>query len=237
MDRAAAVATDARRDLSIEFKNDGSIVTNVDRAVETFLRKELEHGWPGTSFWGEEFGKDSISDKGYWLIDPIDGTSNFAFGSPLWGISVGFAMDGELSFGAVWLSDLDEKYLAETGKGAFLNRSPLDPIPPGAIEPFHLISRDTLEQYAGQSIPGKMRYSGAFVVDGTFTATQRYRGMIGKGEYLYDAAACVVLNRELGADIRWANGEALDYPELIGGRRFDRAWVICPKDSEFFLED
>ena len=239
MDRAATIAIDARRHQTTELKKDGSIVTNADRAVETYLRDALSREWPKTSFWGEEFGTEPISDAGHWLIDPIDGTSNFSFGSPLWGISVALAKEGRIELGAVWLPDLNEHYLSKFGEGASCNGRTLEQIPPGQIEAHELISYDDsiLNRYTGQAIAGKMRYAGAFVIDGCFTARQRYRGMIGKGEYLYDAAACIGINTELGADIRWANGEALDYPELIAGRRFDRAWLIYPGNSEFFLED
>ncbi|MBC8066106.1 MAG: hypothetical protein H7Y17_14840 [Chlorobia bacterium] len=239
IDRAAEIALQARQQMKAELKPDGSIVTNADRAVEEFLRLELSAQWPGTSFWGEEFGRDAVSDKGHWLIDPIDGTSNFRFGSPLWGISVGLAVGDRMELGAVWLPVLGEFYLAERGKGAWMNGQPLSPIPPGPIEAHQLLSYcdSIVRRYSTQAIPGKMRCAGAFVIDGTFTAMQRYRGMIGGGEYLYDAAASILINEELGAEIRWADGKALDYAELIAGKRFDRAWIIFPSGSGFHLSE
>lgn len=237
MDHAAKIALESRVQQRMELKPDGSIVTNADRAVEEFFRVELLKTWPKTSVWGEEFGRDEISPDGYWLIDPIDGTSNFAFGSPLWGISVGFSVGQELRFGAVWLPDLAEFYVAELGKGAWCNGELLTQIPPGAIQPHELVSHNESvpRRYPNQAIPGKMRCAGAFVIDGTFTARQRYRGLIGRGEYLYDAAGAILVNQELGAEIRWADGKALDYGELIGGGRFDRGWIIFPPKSGFFL--
>ncbi len=237
MDRAGEIALSSRIRRGFDLKADGSIVTSTDKAVEEFLRRELALAWPGTSFWGEEFGREEVSEAGYWLIDPIDGTSNFAFGSPLWGISVGLAVGGHLEMGAIWLPDLDETYLAEKGQGAWVNGTSLPTIPPGPIRPHELVSyHDGISRwYSGQKFPGKMRCSGAFVIDGTFTARQRFRGMIGRGEYLYDAAASIVLNRELGAEIRWADGTELSLGPLIGGRPFDRAWVIFPERSGFGL--
>lgn len=237
MDRAGQIALESRLHRSLDLKADGTIVTSTDVAVEEFLREQLSAAWPGTRFWGEEIGREEPAEDGYWLIDPIDGTSNFAFGSPLWGISVGFAVGGVLELGAVWLPDLRERYVAERGQGAWVNMEPLAAIPPGPIHPHELVSYhdETARWYSGQGFPGKMRCSGAFVIDGTFTARQRFRGMIGRGEYLYDAAASILLNQELGADVRWADGSDLDLAQLIAGHRFQRAWVIFPHGSDFRL--
>lgn len=239
MDRAGEIALSARVGRSLDLKKDGSIVTSADKAVEGFLRIELAKAWPGTSFWGEEFGRDLPTKDGYWLIDPIDGTSNFAFGSPLWGISVGLAVEGQLELGAIWLPDLNETYLAEKGKGAWVNGSAMMPIPAGPVQAHQLVSyHDGIARwYSGQKFPGKMRCSGAFVIDGTFTAQQRFRGLIGRGEYLYDAAASILINEELGAEVRWADGSALDYAPLLDGESFGRAWVIFPRESGFTLTE
>ena len=239
MDRAADLAIRIRATMDSELKADGSIVTTADREVETFLRKELADAWPGTTFWGEEFGREEPSDAGYWLIDPIDGTSNFSFGSPLWGISVAMAVEDRIELGAVWLPDLNEAYLAEAGQGAFRNGLPMANIPPGPILRHQLVSVNELilRNYRPHELPGKFRCAGAFVVDGTFAATQRYRGLIGYGEYLYDAAACMLIAQELGAEIRWASGGSLPMAELVAGQRMVPAWVVFPQDSGFQLPD
>lgn len=239
MDRAGAIALSARVGRSLDLKKDGSIVTSADKAVEEFLRVELAKAWPGTSFWGEEFGRHVPAEAGYWLIDPIDGTSNFAFGSPLWGISVGLAIQGRMELGAIWLPDLKETYLAERGKGAWANGTEMPIVPPGPVKAHELVSyHDGIaRRYSGQKFPGKMRCSGAFVIDGTFTAKQRFRGLIGRGEFLYDAAASILINEELGAEVRWADGSPLDYAPLLDGQSFGRAWVIFPRDSGFTLTE
>lgn len=239
MDRAGEIALSARVGRSLDLKKDGSIVTSADKAVEEFLRVELAKAWPGTSFWGEEFGRDVPAEPGYWLIDPIDGTSNFAFGSPLWGISVGLVVGGNIELGAIWLPDLNETYLAERGKGAWANGTEMPIVPPGQVKAHELVSyHDGIARwYSGQQFPGKMRCSGAFVIDGTFTAKQRFRGLIGRGEYLYDAAASILINEELGAEVRWADGSSIDYAPLLDGQSFGRAWVIFPRNSGFTLAE
>ncbi|HWD37798.1 MAG TPA: inositol monophosphatase family protein, partial [Fimbriimonas sp.] len=198
---AGEVAMQGRGRLVSELKKDGSIVTNADRDVETWLRPRLTELVPGSSVWGEEFGHDGMSEHGLWLVDPVDGTSNFSFGSPLWGVSVALMVEDRIVLGAISLPDLGELYLAEHGQGAFKNGDRIPAIPPGPIRDHELLSYgEGVAKFLGsRKAPGKQRLSGAFVVDGTFTAVQRYRGLIGIRERLYDVAACLAICAELDA--------------------------------------
>ncbi|CAN5629561.1 inositol monophosphatase family protein [soil metagenome] len=234
---AASLALAERPKMRSELKPDGSIVTTVDRAVEMFLRKALPDVVRGVGFWGEEFGHDEGEGASRWLVDPIDGTSNFTYGSPLWGISIALIEDGKLTLGAVALPDLHETYMGELGGGTTLNGVPLPPIPPGEIRPEQLLSYGEylLIDYGPDAFPGKMRIGGAFVVDGCFVLTQRLRGMIARRERLYDAAAVVLMARELGADVRYADGRPFDEHELAKGGKITDAWAILPRDSGFHL--
>jgi len=235
-DEAGRLAQSERQRLARELKPDGSIVTNADRAVETWLREKLPAFIPGTTVWGEEFGFDEAGENGRWLVDPVDGTSNFAFGSPLWGVSIGFEVGGRLKMGVVALPDLGETYLGEDGGGAFLNGERLPQIPPGPIRPEELTSYNDTVVRKLTSVPGKMRLSGAFVVDGTFTVHQRYRALVAIRERMYDVAACVVLAREVGADVRYIDGAPFEEKELMRDEKIGRLWGILPRDSGWVAE-
>ena len=235
--KAGKIAQDARRVLSRELKPDGSIVTNGDRVVEEFLRVELPK-IVDAPIWGEEFGYAEESPDGVWAVDPVDGTTNYAFGSPLWGVSIALVKGDEAVLGAVFLPDLDEMYLASLGGGAFCNGNRLAPIPKGSVEKFETVSYNdnVLQRCPGEKLPGKMRCSGAFVVDGAFVAQQRYRGLIGVREKLYDMAACVCICRELGADVRYLDGDVLSIGALRENKAISKPWVIFPSESRFFLK-
>jgi len=219
-----------------ELKKDGSIVTNADRDAELFIRSELQRFIPGSTVWGEEFGHDGDSPDGLWLVDPIDGTSNFSFGSPLWGVSVALLKDGVIQLGAICLPDLGELYVAENEKGAFRNGSAMSPIPSGAVRNEELVSYgdSVLKHHPDIGIPGRQRLSGAFVIDGTFTAMQRTRGLVGFRERLYDVAVCILLGAELGADVRYADGATFDVQALSQPVQIDKPWLIFPRDSGYF---
>lgn len=231
---AGALAQKERERLVRELKPDGSIVTNGDKAVELWLRKELTAFVPDTTVWGEEFGFEDAGPGGRWLVDPVDGTSNYAYGSPLWGVSIAYERDGDLRFGAVALPDLDEVFLAEAGEGAYLNGERLAPIEPGPIHPHELTSYNDWIARALSDVPGKQRLSGAFVIDGTFAVRGRYRALVAMRERLYDVAACVLLAREVGMDVRYIDGTPFTERDLLVNDKIGRPWGILPRDSGYF---
>lgn len=233
MRQAGVIAQGARKSLGREQKSDGSIVTAGDRAVETFLRPQLQNLISGTNVYGEEFGHDGMGQNGLWVVDPVDGTSNYAFGSPLWGVSVGLVQDHQITLGAVFLPDLDEMYLAFKGGGATCNGRSLEPIPQGKILGIELMSYNDnlLKAHPGRIWPGKMRCSGAFVIDAMWVAQQRFRGLIGIRGKLYDIAASLLINQELGADVSYIDGSEMDIEELSKGNTIPKPYSILPQGA------
>lgn len=109
----------ARRDTLV---NDSKLapldlVTEADRAVENLLKTELAEAFPKDGFWGEETGGDP--SRSLWVADPIDGTSNFVAGLPLWGTSLAYVEDGEAKLGFLIFPLLGTSYEATKGGGAF----------------------------------------------------------------------------------------------------------------------
>jgi myo-inositol-1(or 4)-monophosphatase len=235
--RAGRMAQEERRRLTLELKPDGSIVTNADRGVELFLREELPKLVPDTGIWGEEFEWDPAGVNGAWAVDPVDGTSNFSYGGLIWGTSVGLMQGGDCVLAAIYLPDIDELYVGERSKGAWLNGRPLPLIPPGKILDQELVSFDDalLKRFPKARVPGKMRCYGAFVADAMFTACQRFRGMVGRREKLYDIAASVAILRELDAEIRYADGDKFDLAGLCAGEKVTKPWLMFPRENGFYL--
>ena len=105
--------------LGVTMKGAQDWLTVADGAVEDFLRARLAALFPGDTVIGEEGGGDA-SDA-VWIIDPIDGTANFARGDRNWCISIGFLLNHEPTIGIVAAPALDELYVAQRGQGATLN--------------------------------------------------------------------------------------------------------------------
>lgn len=237
MREAGEIAKNAQAGITHELKGDGSIVTPADRRVEEFLRRRLDQ-IVAAPVNGEELGAAPEGENGLWCIDPIDGTSNYTFGSPLWGVSVGLVQGEQVLAGAVYLPCLDEMYMAELGQGAQMNGRALPPIPPGEIHPWELVSYPDrlMRKYPEAKMPGKLRHTGAFVVDATFVCAQRYRGLVGLREKLHDVAACIGIARELNAQVRYGDGSPLLLEPLKEpGAKLDKGWLIFPRASDFTL--
>ncbi len=108
-----------RRSFSTEQKRDGSPVTTADREAEQLLRTAVTAAFPGDGFLGEEFG-ETPSQSGYrWIVDPIDGTTSFVHGVPLWGTLIGIEHDGRVVAGVISMPGLDESVYGSAGEGAW----------------------------------------------------------------------------------------------------------------------
>src|ERR1700731_2728150 len=108
--------------LQVSLKGPGNFVTAADRRAEEILREELARARPGYGFLGEEGGRHEGSDKTHcWIVDPLDGTTNFLHGIPQFAISIGLEREGTIVAGVVYNPANEEMFLAERGKGAFLN--------------------------------------------------------------------------------------------------------------------
>jgi histidinol-phosphatase len=107
-----------RSGLAIETKPDLTPVTEADRAVEVELRRILADERPGDAILGEEHGATGSGSR-RWILDPIDGTRNYARGIPVWGTLIALEEDGVVQLGMVSAPALSHRWWAERGSGAF----------------------------------------------------------------------------------------------------------------------
>ncbi len=108
--------------LQVSIKGPGDFVTIADKKAEKTLFEELSKGRPGYGFLMEEGGEIEGSDKSHrWIIDPLDGTTNFLHGLPVFAISLALEREGQLVAAVVYNPATDETFLAEKGQGAWYN--------------------------------------------------------------------------------------------------------------------
>ena len=108
--------------LQVSLKGPANFVSAADHRSEEILLRELEKARPGYGFTGEEGGKREGADKTHtWIVDPLDGTTNFLHGIPQFCIAIGLLRENTVVAGVVYNPILDELFTAERGKGAFLN--------------------------------------------------------------------------------------------------------------------
>ena len=204
--------------LQVSQKGPGDYVSAADIKAEKILRTELTKARPRFGFLMEEAGEVSGEDTHHrWIIDPIDGTTNFLHGIPHFAISIGLEMDGEIIAGLVFNPITDEMYYAEKGKGAFLNDTRLRVSARGNLNesviatgiPFH--GRPGHKPFLAQlervmaEVAG-VRRMGTASLDLAYVAAGRCDGFWEAGLKPWDIAAGIILVREAGGYITEMNG-------------------------------
>ena len=125
---ADLIAIDRYRaqDLDVQLKPDRSQVTDADTRVEKVIREHLASARPDDAILGEEFGTDGRSTR-QWIVDPIDGTSNFVRGVPIWGALIALVIDGVPEVGVVSAPALGKRWWAATGHGSWVQEEGREP--------------------------------------------------------------------------------------------------------------
>ncbi|RYH08452.1 inositol monophosphatase family protein [Tropicimonas sp. IMCC6043] len=138
--KAGRIALERFRTSSFTVHEKGmhEFVSEVDRETENFIRVRLAERFPADGFLGEELGGAHCAAT--WIVDPIDGTTNFVRNIPFWCLSAGFVVDGQPEVGVVYDPNLDEMFAAHRGGGSWLNGKPISvsntATPKGAILAF-----------------------------------------------------------------------------------------------------
>ncbi len=192
--------------LQVSLKGPGNFVCAADHRAETVLREELGRARPGYSFLGEEGGKLEGTDKTHtWIVDPLDGTTNFLHGIPQFAISIGLEREGTIIAGVIYNPANDELFTAERGKGAFLNEQRL-----------RVAGRRRLaEAVVACALPHQGR--GAASLDLAWTAAGRLDAYWERNLSPWDMAAGILMVREAGGfatdlegkDAMFASGDIL----------------------------
>lgn len=107
--------------VEIEYKGDVDLVTEADRKAETLIVERLKARWPGFDITGEEGARSRTGSEYHWYIDPLDGTTNFAHGYPVFAVSIALEHKNERVAGVVYDPTRDEMFAAEKGGGTLLN--------------------------------------------------------------------------------------------------------------------
>ena len=196
--------------LQVSKKGQGDFVTNADLRAEKILFEELSTARPGYGFLLEEKGIVEGTDKTHrWIIDPLDGTTNFMHGIPHFAISVALERDGTLVAGIVYNPVTDELFYAERGQGAFGPTGRLRVAARSKLADAVLACGAPHGERAGRpefinevetllpSIAGLRRF-GAASLDLAYVASGRVDGFWERGLNAWDMAAGIVLVREAG---------------------------------------
>lgn len=211
-----------RKSLSISSKSSGDFVTEVDKACEEVIIETLSKAYPDHRFLGEENGSQGNEESEYeWIIDPLDGTTNFIHGIDQFAVSIACKKGKHLVHAVVYDTCRNQLFTATKGKGAFLdgqrirasNATILRNSLIGTGFPFR--EDDDYESYMNllknmmESTCG-LRRPGSAALDLCWVACGRYDGFFEKGIKPWDIAAGALIAKEAGALVTDFSGES-DY--------------------------
>ena len=224
--------------LQVSKKGPADYVSRADRRAEDILRAELVKARPAYGLLMEESGAVAGSDtSNRWIVDPLDGTTNFLHGIPHFAISIALERDGEPFAGVIYNPVPDEMYVAERGSGAFLNgrrlrvsgRRVVDEALFATGIPFKGLPdhpQFLLQLARVMAVSSGVRRFGAAALDLAYVAAGRYDGYWENGLNPWDIAAGMVLVREAGGFVT----------DLDGGRTMFSGGGICAGSSTMHAE-
>ncbi len=214
-----ALLEQRRAGYRVQFKGEIDLVTDADRRSERTVVSLIQQRFPEHRILAEEGSTGGSSTRYRWIIDPLDGTTNFAHGYPHYGVSVGLEIDGDLAVGAVYDPILDELFHASAGSGAFLNGEPLQVSETDSLLRSLLCTgfpydRSKLNgslrhwQYFVRRAQG-VRRDGSAALDLCYVAAGRFDAFWEDHLFPWDFAAAAVIVREAGGQVTDYDGNSI----------------------------
>ncbi|BBP45320.1 phosphatase [Thiosulfatimonas sediminis] len=212
--------------VGFEQKADGSLLTEADTEMQKQTQRFLARNWPEFAFLGEEMSleqqkKALCSPQGCWILDPVDGTSNFASGIPVYAVSLALMMNGELVAGLVYDPDRDEMFAARLGQGAELNDQRLVAQTPkrllkqtSGIIDFKRLTPELAFQIIQDNPYASQRSFGSVALDWAWLAAGRGHIYIHGSQNIWDYAAGLLILTEAGGKSCTLEGEAVLLPQI-----------------------
>lgn len=230
LDAAISAATTAgetildayKTDVAVESKSIDDIVTEIDYKSEEIITSQLAERYPDHSILAEESGEKEGSQY-RWIIDPIDGTTNYAKGIPHFSVAIALQIKDTLELGVIYLPSEDDLYTAERSHGAYLNGEPISVSTTGSFDqsfisighsPNDASNDDWIRSFKTiNERSRRTRHMGSAATELAYLATGRFDGMYGTLFFPWDIAAGHVLVEEAGGRVE----KLSDDDQLTGG--------------------
>ena len=230
-------------DVRRHIKRDGSIVTEADHAMQDRMQKELARHWPEYDFLGEEMPRHEKREAlaasgraGLWILDPLDGTSNFTAGVPFFSVSLALLIEGRPEIGLVYDPIRDECFVAQRRSGSWLNGLSLGTQVPVhlplentiAVVDFKRLDRALAGKLGAEPPYGSQRNFGSSALDWCWLSDGRFHIYLHGGQKLWDYAAGSLILSEAGGHAVTLDGEEIFTNGL------DSRSVVATRDPELF---
>jgi fructose-1,6-bisphosphatase/inositol monophosphatase family enzyme len=224
---AGALALRYFNNVTYDLKPDRSLVTRADIEIEQLLRERIADNYPDHGIIGEEEGLSGGNREYLWAIDPLDGTSAFVNGLPLWGVSIGLLRDGEPQLGVIYLPLIDDCYWTGSDRRAYLNRHTINVNPSMEVAGEDWLS---IPSYAHRSyrisFPGKTRSLSSVAADFCYVARGSSVGSVIGRARIWDLAAGMAILHAAGGVTTMLSGQPLELRHLLDGSRLAEPLLI-----------
>ena len=224
-----------------ECKDDGSVVTPADTAMQDRLERELKQHWPEYDVLGEEMTEDeqmSVIDReaGFWCIDPLDGTTNYAAGLPFFAVSIALIVNRQQEIGLIYDPVRDEMFTAIRGQGAYLNGQRIkysaDQLkckkPVVAMIDLKRLPRPLAVKLMTENIFAAQRNIGSSAIEWCWMSDGRFDIYLNGGQKLWDYAAGSLIFGEAGG-----HSVSLDDEPVFRGQLEVRSVLACHDKALF----
>jgi len=215
------------KDHQVDYKGLIDLVTEVDHQSEDFLIGEVQRLFPGHHILAEESGALDGVGEHLWLIDPLDGTVNYAHGVPMFCVSIAYAYQKQVTLGAVYDPMRDELFTAERGKGSWVNGRPLRVSQTQDLQKSLLVTGFPYETWAMvrnnfdyftklAKLSQGVRRLGSAALDMCYVGAGRFDGYWEMAVKPWDVAAAGLIAEEAGAKVTDVDGGANYFQSVLG---------------------
>ncbi|OYY73921.1 MAG: inositol monophosphatase [Gammaproteobacteria bacterium 28-57-27] len=224
-------------------KADGSWLTEADTAMQNRVQRDLAALWPEIPFLGEEMSAEEQqvlmqqADTGLWILDPVDGTSNFSAGVPIFGPSLALIRGGKVVLGVVMDVMRDEVFSAARGEGAWLNGERMQPVVSDiplnktlACIDFKRLTPTLATRLVCEPPYSSQRSIGSVALDWCWVAAGRFHVYLHGKQGLWDYAAGHLVLEEVGGHSCTLDGEP------VFNQSLEKRSAICAGDARLFAE-
>ncbi len=210
----------ARDTIDPRAKTATSFVTEADESTERQIRDAIHEHFPGDAILGEEFGLDGDPAATWWAVDPLDGTSNYIAGIPIYCVAIARFEGGRPTLAVIHDPERGDTYTAERGHGAARNGEPLA-VDDRALGPLTMVTvRHGVVRRAPEWLaklrPVKLRSFGSVCLELAWIAEGRLHGAYGRQVHLWDVAAGGLLIEEAGGCVETTDGPLFPLREPAG---------------------
>ena len=208
--------------ITVDYKGEIDPVTPLDFQAESLITDVLARAFPGYGVLGEENHHEVQGSEAYWIVDPLDGTTNYTHGYPMFAVSIALQKEQRTVLGVVFSPILDELFFALEGEGAFLNWQPIHVskteeigravVASGFPYDIRKTNRDNLNQWARLTkVIFSPRCDGCASLDLCYVASGRYDGYWELDLEAWDMAAGALIATEAGGIVTSVSGEPFDF--------------------------